>query len=262
MPLSGLLVFAVAALPLAIASRENRSTTLFHAIVWAWLASAGWTVAFAIAGNAWRYLALVLTGCAGMAVFGARRPGVAAWNFVVVGLLVVLLLPLAEAAIRGIPLRLDSARAAFLVVLLGLTIVNYLPTRLGGGAALLGVGAARELQPFLSETGLAPLEFGGLPWTAWSIGLAPTAAWLGTVVVAGKTDGAARLWASFRDRFGLVWGLRLREQFNRAAANAELPIELGWAGLRSKAKVPGWTRDPASNAFEILAALVQRFGLP
>jgi hypothetical protein len=197
-----------------------------------------------------------------MAVLGARRPGVAAWNFVIIGLLVVLLLSLAEADVRGIPLRLDSVRAVFMVILLGTTVVNYLPTRLGGGAVLLGVGAMRELQPFLSETGPTALNFGGLPWTAWSIGLAPTAAWLGTLVGGSTTDGAVKLWTSFRDRFGLVWGLRLREQFNRAAANAELPIELGWAGMRSTAKVPGRMSDSPSAAREILAALMQRFGLP
>jgi len=35
-------------------------------------------------------------GCAGVAVLGARRPGMTAWNFVVAGLLAVLLLPVAR----------------------------------------------------------------------------------------------------------------------------------------------------------------------
>jgi hypothetical protein len=48
-----------------------------------------------------RYLALCLTGCVGVAVLGARRPGVGAWDFVLLGLLAVLLL-VAGGAVAGV----------------------------------------------------------------------------------------------------------------------------------------------------------------
>src|SRR5881392_2851339 len=128
MALFGWLVYASAAVPLAAALRANRSTALFHAVVWAWLAWAGWGLALGWDAKPWGYLALGLTGCAGVAVLGARRPGAAAWNFVVVGLLAVLLLPLAEGALTGIPVQLGAVRTAFLIVLLGTVIVNYAPT--------------------------------------------------------------------------------------------------------------------------------------
>src|SRR5262245_6189452 len=46
--------------------------------------------------HALRYLAASLTACAGIAVLGARRPGLEGWNFVLVCLLLVLWLPMAE----------------------------------------------------------------------------------------------------------------------------------------------------------------------
>src|SRR5262245_58439626 len=90
-------------LPLARAWRANRRTSLLQAVAWAVLAWLGWNGALLgdivwpdTGANSLRYLALALTGCAGVAVLGARRPGVGAWNFVVVGLLAVLLLPVAQ----------------------------------------------------------------------------------------------------------------------------------------------------------------------
>src|SRR5260370_29588710 len=100
-------VFAIAfitgAVALWIAWLANRRTALAHALAWAtaaWLAW-GWAsfVGFAdlnARADLGRYVALCLTGCAAVAVLGARRPGVAAWNFVVLGLLAILLLPLAD----------------------------------------------------------------------------------------------------------------------------------------------------------------------
>src|ERR1700756_5554100 len=87
--------------PLYRAWRGAAGTTLRHSVVWAFLAWGGWCAAALLDGSpALGYLALCLTACAGVAVLGARRPGVGAWDFVVLGLLAVLLLPLAES--RGV----------------------------------------------------------------------------------------------------------------------------------------------------------------
>ena len=56
------------------------------------------------------YTALSLTGCAGVAVLGARRPGVGPWNFVLLGLLAVMLLPLAEGLLSRGALHLAGPR--------------------------------------------------------------------------------------------------------------------------------------------------------
>src|SRR5438105_4854426 len=93
---------ATTAYPLAVAGRASRRSTLRQAVSWAASAWALWLlvlVAAALghqAGDAGRYLALCVTGCASVAVLGARRPGVGAWNFVVCGLLLVLVLPVVD----------------------------------------------------------------------------------------------------------------------------------------------------------------------
>src|SRR5262249_23872442 len=98
------LVFLSGAYPLWRAWLANRNTSLLHAVTWAgaaWVAWGGMILVGMETGPSidlrpGTYLALCLTGCAGVAVLGARRPGVGAWNFVLFGLLAVMLLPLAE----------------------------------------------------------------------------------------------------------------------------------------------------------------------
>src|ERR1700692_2142289 len=95
------------ALPIVRALWANRGTSLLHALIWTLLAWLSWGVAFLLddAENAvmpaGRYCALCLTGCAGIAVLGARRPHVFAWNFVVLSLFAVMVWPLVEGWILG-----------------------------------------------------------------------------------------------------------------------------------------------------------------
>jgi len=241
--------------PLACAWRVLRRTSLSHALVWASLAWLNWGAVLLMAeGGAAvvRYLALCLTGCAGVAVLGARRPGVTAWNFVVGGLLVVLLLSLAEGLLlRGGAVQLGGVRALFLAGTLAVATLNYLPTRFGLAAVFVG-GACG-----LSLYGLLAADRRYDPAADYLIALAPWLAWLAgrRRQERGPVDA---LWLGFRDRYGFVWGQRLREQFNRSAAHAGLPVELGWGGLRPS--VPDATTVAA--CLGILHALMKRFGPP
>src|SRR5437763_11762318 len=123
--------------PLWRAWRGNRRTSLAHAVGWAAAAWTAWCGTLLLGATAdpgtdptpGRYLALCLTGCAGVAVLGARRPGVGAWNLVVGGLLAVMLLPLAESLIAD-KQPLDGLRTAFLATTLAVGVLHYLPTRL------------------------------------------------------------------------------------------------------------------------------------
>ncbi|MBY0231561.1 MAG: hypothetical protein K2W96_19925, partial [Gemmataceae bacterium] len=164
-----------------------------------------------------------LTACAGVAVLGARRPGAGAWNFVVGGLLVVLLRPLLEGLGE---LRLETAHRIFLGVAAGVGALNYLPTR-QAPAALLAAGCvgwwiAEETVP---AAGLAVVP------------------WLALLMPRGNE------WQRFRDAHGGFWAARLREQFNRAAENAGGGVELGWSGP-----------VPADQGADLLRALLKRFG--
>jgi hypothetical protein len=241
--------------PLGRAWRANRRTALRYAVGWAVAAWAGWAAAALAAavrpgadGGLTAYLALCLTGCAGVAVLGARRPGAGAWNFVVAGLLAVLLLPVARGL--GVP-RPEPWHLAFLGVTLAVGVVNYLPTRLSLAVLFAAAGCGVEVAR-LAAVGPAG-EFAGRALLA----LAP---WVGWVVVSGAPAPAAefdRLWLAYRDRFGLVWGQRMREQFNQAAANAGWPVVLTWQGLAATA---GSAPPPGPQAVATLQAVLKRFG--
>src|SRR5262249_16237826 len=51
------------------------------------------------------------------------------------------------------------------------------------------------------------------------------------------------LWRDFRDRYGVFWAQRVREQYNRSAAHAGLPGFLSWYGWRAGDKEPPATED-------------------
>ncbi len=220
---------------------------------WAGCAWAAW-VAAAWVGAAWpgvdmrlsRYVALCLTGCAGVAVLGARRPVAGAWNFVVASLLVVLLWAVAEG--WGDP-RLNVFNATFLSAALAVGMLNYLPTRTA--AAVLPVGAACAVEFCIVLHGLEPAR-----WDPFCLALLAVAPWLGLAALRHRPPPAAafdREWRDFRDRFGAVWGLPARDQFNRAAAHAGWGVVLEWQGLRITAGVcrprPTRRRWPACGPY-------------
>jgi hypothetical protein len=259
------LILLSGAYPLLLAWNANRRTALLQAVYWAAAAWAVWGVTMlrlAVppqeGAAPLRYLALCLTGCAFVAVLGARRPGVLAWNFVVAGLLAVLLLPVAYGLGRP---SLHWVNALSLAATLAAGVLNYLPTRLLPAALTLGLGCALELPRWL------PAETGGAEWAeqALPVGLLLVALtpWVALVaVVSGPLPAAEfdRLWVGFRDRFGLLWALRVREQFNRAAANAGWPVVLRWRGLRL---LPGTKLADVADQKQVvdtLAALLKRFG--
>lgn len=242
--------------PLWRAWRANRATTLGQAVGWAGCAWLTWTAA-AWVGAAWpgvdmrlsRYVALCLTGCAGAAVLGARRPGAGAWNFVVVSLLVVLLWPVAEG--WGDP-RLNVFNTTFLAAALAVGTLNYLPTRTA--AAVLPAGAVCTVEVCIVLQGLGPAQ-----WDPFCLALLAVAPWLGLAAARRRTPATAfdREWLAFRDRFGLVWGLPARDQFNRAAANAGWGVVLDWRGLRTTAGAPA---APHAEALAGLRGVLKRFG--
>jgi hypothetical protein len=245
--------------PLARAWALNRTTSLGHAVVWVAVAWLSWLPAAigleSATSDAALYGSLCLTGCAAVAVLGARRPLVGAWNYVLIGLLVVLLLPLAESALHGKPL-FDPLRFVFLGGTLAVGVLNYLPTRLWCAVMLAGLACAVELGKL---SGSAESE--GSP--AMFVWLVPIACWVGLLSIRRNRDGISqcnREWLDFRDRFGLFWGQRVREQFNRAAENAGLPAHLFWSGLKRKSRASELSAAEQTALVETLRAMLKRFG--
>src|ERR1017187_10383750 len=118
MPILLAILIVSGAVPIGRAIWANRGTSLLHALVWAMIAWLMWGVAFlcddleGAAVQPVRYCALCLTGCAGVAVLGARRPHVFAWNFVVLCLFAVMGWPLVETQIIGTK-TFDGLRIVF-----------------------------------------------------------------------------------------------------------------------------------------------------
>lgn len=256
-----------AAWPLWVAWRSTRGSTIRHALAWAWLAWAAWLWYGYAGGPIPAYAALTLTACAGIAVFGARRPGVVAWHFVVLGLLVVLWLPWAEGLVSGRDLHVGHLHQLFLCAILGFGLVNYLPTRTGAFAIGLIPGCLLLALRYLwygdsfDQSSATLTEMIKQRFTARSIAIGlsiANAGWAPFLMLRQPRKGSAtdQLWARFRDRFGAVWALRLREQFNAAAQNAGWPVRLGWFGLVPK------TDQPAPEWHTTLVALQKRFNEP
>lgn len=219
-----------------------QGTTLRSALIWAVAAWLLWSVTILRTwGDEVRYLATCVTACAGIAVLGARRPGVGAWNFVVAGLLAALCRPF----LQGLgELRLETAHLIFLGAVLLVGIGNYLPTRMGPAAVVLALWGTMELFR-LGQLGEVPRYardgmLGFAPWVGW---------WCWT---RDSGDTVDCLWRRFRDRFGFLWAQRTRDQFQRAAENADLNVELRWSGVVGEA-------SQRERSLELLRALLRRF---
>lgn len=239
----------------------NHYTALAHTMAWmaaAWLSwtLSAWLAIVASPSRFMEYLALCLTACAIVALMGARRPGVYAWNFVVVGLLAVMLLPVAQRSISGGTLALDVLPALLLGSIFAVGLINFLPTRFWATAMLLFVACVWELlwlcrdQPSKASWSLIPgFAAACAPWMAWLAAHRPA-----------QTDSQFdRVWLSFRDRFGLVWSQRLCDQFNRSAVNSGWPVVLTWKGLRRKPGAANAEPLVRQEMSETLAALMKRF---
>ncbi len=257
------LFFLTGAYPLGLAWWANRRTSLLQAINWAVTAWLAWIITVVVTagqgtggGDSARYLALCLTGCAGVAVLGARRPHVAVWNFVVLGLLAVMVLPLLEQWLAGVPVP-GPVRIAFLVAILAVGMVNYLPTRLAAAAVLLALGCTGQILQLWAP---GPASwFGDEFLSGLCLALSPWAAYLGWRWQPPPAHALDGLWLDFRNRYGLVWAQRVREQFNRAAVNAGWPVYLSWQGLR-RLVISGPDTVQGAEILAALQALLQRFG--
>jgi hypothetical protein len=253
-------IHLTSAYPLWRCWQVNRSTSLIYVVLWtafAWLGWGGALLNHAVSeGEPSRiltYLALCLSSCAGIAVLGARRPGEGAWNFVVVGLLGVLLLPLAQSF--GV-LNLSTAWLSFLIITLSVIGINYCLTSFGPAAFLFLMGCGCTLwNRFTWMDRERPADI-----LLWEIGLSlivisPWLAFL-TMRLRSKTQAEFdRLWLDFRDRYGMFLALRIQDQFNRSAKNADWPVHLDWKGLSKH------NDYDSSQALATLQALLKRFGL-
>jgi hypothetical protein len=179
---------------------------------------------------AWRYAARSLLLCPAVSLIGAKRPQDGPWNFVVVSLWGILVLPAANALLLGTgqPLLVYGFQSWFLVVLVLLTLVGMLPTKHGFAAVLAAAGQALLLQEYLPLRFAEPCRF---LTAAGMVCLASAAVLLALRAKPAKAATSLdRLWIDFRDTFGLFWALRVQERLHAAAKQFGWPVQLHWTG--------------------------------
>lgn len=182
--------------------------------------------------------------CPLMSLLGAKRPQDRGWHFVVISLWAILVLPVAESLVlrHGQMPDVQGARSWFMLILIALGIVNFLPTRFWLPTSLFGVGQvlmlANSLPLFRDLVDNSPTMMGFSCCAAACILASLQASRSRTTV--GSLD---RVWTEFRDSFGLLWGLRVAEQINIAARTSEWPFTLRWQGF-----VDGEGKQPDFNA--------------
>jgi hypothetical protein len=249
MPDLSIVAIGLAIIPLARAGYAHRRSALIHPWAWALSAWVAWLAGAAGDSTALRFLALCLVACAGIAVLGARRPGVTAWHAVVGGLLGVLLLPWMQEYLTDVAIAGESVRVGFLGVILAVALLNYVPTRLGLGAIGLGIACGLELVAF---RGGQPVQWPLGRATDLVAGASPWLAWLCVATRPKQANETEMLWWYLRDGWGFLWAHRIRDQFRSAAQHAGVNADMRWHGPRPS--------PDEARAAEILRALLTRFG--
>lgn len=187
------------------------------------------------------YAIAELALCPLIAVLGARRPGVAVWNwFVLLPLLVVLGWPVAAAILSGDRseiFNIETPQTIGFVLVLIMGAGNYLGTR--------------WTVPIVAWTFAFWLALNSV-WRSnpdtvrmlavWCVGLAAVLGWWCAHRPNKLPIGPQRVWRDFGDQFGIVWAQRIRERINERAAQEKWPVRLERSGF---VQIGG---EPANNA--------------
>jgi hypothetical protein len=271
-----ILLLLAALYPLARAWNAARGTSLRPVLVWA-VAAVGLAIAAQVcglreplaSGRPWMgrftYLATLASLAALLSVLNARTPGAGAWAILMAMLVVVFLIPWLEEPGRfhqaqGLRLlRLDAPWTIFFILVAGTGVTNYLLTRYGPAAILLGFGYSLEYLSLTRPDWSSDARVAAWSGLSWCLAAAVWTAYLR----AGRVRGGDRLssaWLWFRDHWGVVWGLRIAERFNKSAELSHWPCRLGWFGTvgtsdGAAATVP----DAAVSTFR---GLLRRFARP
>ena len=197
-----------------------------------------------------RYIAQVTMLCPAIALLGAKRPQDRAWQLIVLSLWAILALPAATALLfpRAV-FQISPVWSWFLLALIAIGVLNYLPTRFWPACLVLGAAQTLLLWRHLPRPQTAALRHADLAGFSRSGQIALTLVLIGTAILlaqwiaaryrrkyfvaaAGQpcTESLDVLWLDFRDSFGALWGLRVAERVNTVLARQDCKIELRWSG--------------------------------
>ncbi len=166
------LVATVGLAGIAWRSRRLRHTTLHT--VWWWSLGAFSVVATVellatFAGSriessleSLRYAAAMLTFCPMMALLGAKRPQNRAWQWIVLSLWFILLIPAVQWSLYrpGNVMHVNTVWKLFLLTQIVIGLVNYLPTRYWSSAILATAGQVLLVSKHLPLIGFSLPDFG------------------------------------------------------------------------------------------------------
>jgi hypothetical protein len=246
---------AFVALLAAAGFRMARGTTLAAPLAWA-IASAA-ALALVEAALAWngpalsastasllRYAAAVGTFCPLMAVLGAKRPQDRGWQWIVLSLWIILLVPAGQAwaGRTGGALALAPLWRLMLGALIALGLLNYLPTRHAFASAMIAVAQMGLLEDYFTapSSDSATHRLGAAALLAIAaVRIAGSTRRRG--LIAEATNGASapddplapftHRWLAFRDAWGAFWALRILHRINETATLSHWPVRLQWNGF-------------------------------
>lgn len=256
---------------LAMAIRRLRGTTLTAPLIWA-AGSLGLLLLLAayesfegagadVSGTRLiRYIVACSTLCPGMALLGAKRPQHRAWDFIVASLWIVLTIPAIQALVFSSEPQLDihPAWRWFLFILITVQCTNHLPTRLWPSALAIFLGQLVLLAEFLPvAAGRVDAELRWIVAAMFLFFLASAYAYLRFAWRKPTARSLDRVWLDFRDAYGAVWGLRIRDRVNQLAEREQWPVRLEWNGFQPIDS--GMAAIPWDQIEICLSGLLRRF---
>jgi hypothetical protein len=274
-----------AAVALAIAGASTagflraRGTTLAAPAVWcivSALAIAGVEALLAYGGECrgplsaslWRYSVAVSTICPLMAVLGAKRPQDRGWQWVVISLWIVLLVPAGQAlaATSGPRLELFGIWRAMIGGLIVMGLLNYLPTLYALSAMLMAIGQAGLVSPYLFDVEVGePWRVGSLLLMLFAIGLLHFVQRRDKAYPRSSSSKDERIaafnerWLAFRDGWGAFWSLRVLQRINQTAELSHWPVQLQWSEGFQSADDCEIDETTAVHIQQTLDSLLRRF---
>jgi hypothetical protein len=200
------------------------------------------------------FLAATLLLAPPVTVLGARRPGAAAWPwFVTLPMLLVLLWPAANEAIQTTatrPIQPGTPALLGVIVVLIMATGNYFGTRNTLACCCYAAGVLCHLGPaagWINDPVTASLT------AATMLCLSVTIAQFNiTRAVAADSvsvaQAANRMWAAFRDLFGIVWAKRVADRVNQFGQREAWTVRLTLDGFTAWNPASKPTRTDSNTA--------------
>ena len=255
----GLVLAFAATILLIFAIRKIRYTTLIAP--WCWLLVTIWSIALAhtlghdisdsandlpgeSVGNpssnthrhywveAIQFAAHALVFCPFMSLLGARRPQNKMWEFIVFSLWLILVLPALETVLLS-PGQLadtEGIRAWFMLTLIGVSALNIILSRFWISGILIGISQFMLVNPNLPSW--THLSYSHAMEAGLSLAIASfLVAFIQPRPNRSNIREEDRVWLDYRDLYGGMWALRIKERINQSADLYDWDLRLTWTGF-------------------------------